>query len=147
MMKFITTEHKVKCIRELDSGEVEVVDFDIGVTQVAPHVAAVLSSLEIQELEAWLKARHQLQAHLDQRPDEQNVVEVLPELIRKATLALEQLGQIDRSVKKELKLRISELKQTLKALDVIDDRHPDGLKKVGKKELLKEKLDIVKKKL
>ncbi|MDO6514117.1 MULTISPECIES: hypothetical protein [unclassified Neptuniibacter] len=146
-MKFITTDNKVKCIREIAGKEQQVVDFDIDVNQVAPHVAALLSTHEISELEAWLTARGTLQEHLAEIPNEENIINILPELMHEATQALKELGYIDKQVKKELKLRSSELSTLLKSIDTVDESRPKKTNTVGKSESLKEKLDAVKKQL
>ncbi|WP_067868755.1 hypothetical protein [Neptuniibacter marinus] len=146
-MKFITTDSKVKCIREIAGQEKLIVDFDINVNQVAPHVAALLSTYEINELEAWLTARDTLQEHLEEMPNEKNIIDILPELMHEATQALKELGYIDKQVKKELKLRSRELSTLLKSINTVDESRPKKANTVGKIEILKEKLDAVKKQL
>lgn len=143
-MKFITTDYSVKCMRESQKGEEEVVSFDIGVNQVAPHVAAALFPHEVAELESWLAARERLQEHLEQRPDELTLVDVLPALIKDATASLHEIGKIDGRVKTDLKSAIHALDKQLDELLVIAEQRPSGLKEVGRAELIKAKLDVVK---
>jgi hypothetical protein len=131
-------------MRESSRGEEEVVSFDIGVKQVAPHVAAALFPHEIAELEAWLDAREKLQEHLEERPDELTLVDVLPALLKEAAASLSDIGKIDGKVKTELKSSIHALDKLLDQLRVIDENRPSGLKDVGRAELIKAKLDVVK---
>ena len=146
-MKFITTDSKVKCIRENAGQELHIAEFDIDVNQVAPHVAAVLSSAEISELEEWLAARDTLQTHLATRPNEKNIIGILPELMYQATQAVNELGYIDQQVRKDLLKRAAELTAALNGIRVVDEKRPTQINRVGKTETLKEKLDMLKKQL
>ncbi len=143
-MKFVTTDFSVRCIRETEKGDEEVASFDINIDQVAPHVAAVLFPTEVEELEAWLRARSELQEHLTERPDELNLIDVLPSLLNEASQVLQEHGKIDLRVKNELKSNIAQLSKELDKLAVISEPKPETIEDLGKAELIKAKLDVIK---
>ena len=143
-MKFITTDYSVRCMRETPDGDKEIVSFDINIDQVAPHVAAVLFPEEIEELNAWLSARSDLQSHLTERPDELNIVDVLPALIKEANSILQKRGKIDSQQKNALAEQTKFLTETLNTIQTFSESKPQVSSDLGRAELLKAKLNVIK---
>ncbi|WP_420598549.1 hypothetical protein [Neptuniibacter sp.] len=143
-MKFITTDYSVRCMRETPEGDKEVVSFDINIGQVATHVAAALFQDEVEELNAWLSARSNLQDHLTERPDELNIIDVLPALIEEANLILKKRGKVDSQQKKALSEQANILTETLNQMETFSETKPQVCSDLGRAELLKAKLDVIK---
>ncbi|WP_286238801.1 hypothetical protein [Neptuniibacter halophilus] len=147
-MRFITTEQKVHCIRLLPEGEEQtVVTFDIGIDTVAPHVAALLSQREIEELEKWLADRSVLRQEIKKRTPEEVILGAFPGLICEATEALKSRGHLSQELKQELKSQLKAFKAELEAAEVSKPVKRKKLEKIGKKEQLKMKLKAIKGKL
>lgn len=148
-MEFITEGDTVKCVRFSstydEKGSTTVATFHIDVDRVAPHVAASLTPDEIEELELWLKDRAKLHEALEERPIQKTIVETLPEVIRQAVVAIEELGGVNKEVHQAIKHSLASLTSALDETEVLEsEKQQIDLEKMPNSEVLKEKLKAIK---
>ncbi|MFD2231985.1 hypothetical protein [Alkalimarinus sediminis] len=151
-MNFVQTNHAVQCVRtHQESGRTVsevVVSFDAQLSTIAPHVSALLSTDEINQLSAWLEERKQLQKELQDKPLGVAVLEALPGLVQEATEAVEQLEALDVSlhtqIEQSLRLFRTALNKASRSEHLEESNQFDSLQD---EEVLKEQLASIKNKV
>ena len=151
-MNFIQTNHAVQCVRtHFEHGrEVSevVVSFDEQLSTIAPHVSALLSTEEINQLGAWLEERTKLQQELKEKPLGMTILEALPGLMQEATDAVRHLESLDASLHSQIEdslhlFRIA-LDEALQSGHVDNSNDFDSMQD---EEVLKEQLTSIKNKV
>lgn len=151
-MNFVQTNQSVQCVRTHQqqgrtTSEV-VVSFDTQLSTIAPHVSALLSADEIDQLDAWLEERKQLQSELEDKPLGNAVLEVLPGLLQEATDAVRELEVIDMSlrtqIEQSLQLFRTELNKTADSGQIDKSNQFDSMQE---EEVLKEQLASIQNKV
>lgn len=151
-MIFVQTNQAVQCIRtHQESGRTVsevIVSFDKQLSTIAPHVSALLSTDEINQLGAWLEDRKQLQQELKDKPLGIAVLEALPGLIQEATDAVRHLDTLDISlhnqIEQSLHLFQTALEKTTHSNHIDESSQFDSMQN---EEVLKEQLASIKNKV
>jgi hypothetical protein len=149
-MEFITKDETILCIRIIknkDSAKETrntVTSFDARVGRVAPHVSAVLTVEEVNELELWLKDRTNLQSRLEGQPIEDTILESLPHILNQAVKALKHVNHLDSTVFRSIKESLSDLSEVLDNTERITSTSKAGLKQMNFGEEQKERLNTIK---
>ncbi|MCX4029168.1 hypothetical protein H0A36_07835 [Endozoicomonas sp. SM1973] len=141
-MYFKVVGSRVQCIRQqLNTDntltETMVVSFDSHLTEVAPHVAAKLSSDEIGELKCWLRGRNVPKQIIS----EYHLLEMLPEIIAEANFILAKQSHLDKKTFYKLTHSIEELTENLNRLNTRTGTRLDKLKIMEKDEILFEPIN------
>ena len=113
-MDFVVNGNEVRCLREKRDGSGEsvcIVTFDQHLEAIAPHVCAVLSAHEQQELQDWLELRRRSHS----QPMTALMVEALPDLLLQARDAVISGVEIDQKLFAELELALEQFRSTLNA--------------------------------
>ena len=148
-INFVTEDGSVNCVRTVTDTETGdavsrvVATFGAEVDCVAPHVAAALNPREIRELEQWLKDR----ANLETEPPEKAVLEVLPQMLDEAIAALDEVDELDAGVYQALQEKVSAFSAALEEFSGVSEDSTTNVRKMKGSEVMKEKLEIIKKNL
>ena len=142
-MRFVIDRNQVNCIRPEENDAI-VATFDAHLREVAPHVAALLSYSERNQLEQWLADRDQI---LD-FDKEQAALHALPELIEEACKYLENEPEIPKDLFSKLNAAITHLAGilALKSQSLSSDLGNQA-QEIEPSEELKVKIDVIKKEL
>lgn len=102
-MKFTVAGSKIVCGRidkTVEEGNTyrPVVEFDLNIDSVPPHVAERLTQGEIEELEHFLADRRRIKAG----PADKLMLEALPGLLNEATEILDSVDQVSAAMYKQL---------------------------------------------
>ncbi|MBY4677336.1 hypothetical protein [Marinobacterium arenosum] len=152
-MKFVTEGDKVNCVRistDPHTGkpvEAVVVSFDANVDRVAPHVAAELGPQEIAQLEQWLQERARLQAALADKPVEVAVLEALPGVLIEARQALATVDRLDGAVYSQIRETVRQLNEALDHFKQLTEGDQTVTRQMQSSEVLKQRLESIKKKI
>ncbi|UZE95794.1 hypothetical protein [Alkalimarinus alittae] len=151
-MNFIRTNHAVQCVRtrQVDGREVSevVVSFDEQLNTIAPHVSALLSTEEVNQLGAWLEERARLQHELKDKPLGITVLEALPGLLQEATDAVRLLDTLDSSLHNQIEDSLRLFRSTLDdALHTNHTNEQNEFDSMQDEEVLKEQLTSIKSKV
>lgn len=150
-MKFIQKDHSVECIREHGnhdhSSEEIVASFDEQLDSIPPHVAGLLSTSEINELEHWLDEKHQLRASLDNKPLGNTILETLPSLMDEATQALASQDILDKELYKQIKKSLMKLDLRLSRFHKLSEAELSEFNALEQEEVLKEQLNSIQNKI
>jgi hypothetical protein len=147
-MKFSVAGSRIICSRKdntVDNKAVyrRVVEFDAHVETIPPHVAARLTSGEIEQLQEFLADRKRIQA----TPAEQNMLEALPGLLREATEILKSVDTVNKTMYTQLSRSIGELVQALDNVKPAPSGGPTPVNRMRKSEAQKERLENIKQEL
>lgn len=151
-MNFVQTNQSVQCVRmHQENGRTVsevIVSFDEQLSIIAPHVSALLSADEINQLGAWLEERKQLQQELKDKPLGIAVLEALPGLIQEATNAVRHLDTVDILLHNQIELSLHLFQTALNKAS-----HSDNMDEASQfdsmqdEEVLKEQLTSIKNKV
>jgi ABC-type dipeptide/oligopeptide/nickel transport system ATPase component len=149
-MEFVIDSGKVNCLRlqcDARSGRRQkklVCSFHENVSRVAPHVAAVLSADEVQQLQQWLDERAQLQAKLQQEPMEKTLLVTLPMLFQQASDALDQVEALDGELYDAIELHLRQLQEKFQRVQARARADAISIDKMQTTDVLKQHLDAIK---
>ena len=142
-LRFEIDGNQVKCIRPEDNDAV-IITFDAHLSELAPHVVALLNNNECNQLELWLKNREQIQ----NSSTGQAALSALPELIAEACLALGKEPEISQSLFDKLDDAIKQLSKVIASkTKVVDGDTGDQTQEMTPSEELKIKIDVIQKEL
>lgn len=148
-MEFITVGETINCVRvfnDPDTGRERkqvVISFNAQVDRVAPHVAAVLSGDERQQLEDWLADRARLQSVLEKKSIESTILETLPALMMQAVEALDTLQTVDLKSYEAIRESVKDLTAALDRAEPHTASRSVELDQMQGNEELKERLDAI----
>ena len=151
-MNFVQTNQSVQCVRtHQENGRTVsevVVSFDEQLSTIAPHVSALLSTDEINQLGAWLEERKQLQHELKEKPLGIAVLEALPGLIQEATDAVRHLNTVDLSLHNQIEQSLHLFQTALNKASHSDRMNESSqFDSMQDEEVLKEQLTSIKNKV
>ncbi|MBR9867062.1 MAG: hypothetical protein GYB20_08280 [Oceanospirillales bacterium] len=148
-MEFITSGETVNCVRVSDdpgTGREKkqvVISFNAQVDRVAPHVAAVLTGEERQQLESWLTDRARLKSVLEEKSIESTILETLPALMIQAVQALDTLPTVDRQTYEAIRVSVKDLTDALERAEPHTASRSVEFDQMQGNEELKERLDVI----
>lgn len=148
-MKFQVEGRQINCIRiekDRKTGESEervVATFDAHLDFAAPHVAAMLTRNELEQLNLWLQDRKKIQS----KSKQQTLLESLPKILQEATKALDTTPVLNEETLKELIMRMHAFAEALDDKLTTTSKRPEELKEMEPSDVLKEQLNVIKKDL
>ncbi|MGD2172770.1 MAG: hypothetical protein PVF80_11710 [Gammaproteobacteria bacterium] len=147
-MRFTVAGSRILCSRKDNTAadgdcHRHVVSFDAHVDRVPPHVAAKLTRGEIEELESFLVDRKRIQAN----PVQVNMLEALPDLLDEAATELDAAGQLTEGLYRKLVSSVRRLSRVLDSVKPRSDSERKVVRNMRGSEVLKERLEDLKRNL
>jgi hypothetical protein len=147
-MKFTIAGSRIICSRKDNTANAKdayrrVVEFDAHVESVPPHVAARLTSGELEHLKEFMADRQRIQAN----PANKNMLEALPGLLDEARDILESTERVNMPLYEHLSESISALSSALEKVTPARDNRPTHVSRMRDSEAQKERLENIRQEL